>query len=141
MPWLQLRPRRAGVRRVRLSIEMLDGRVLCDGTLLDPPDPPPSQQNPAPPQIVDFRVEEIQPGWYQFTGTVIAENPNEMVVSFGGDPVSLHNVSVPVRPDGTFILLIQLRTDGSDDGTATAMCTDQYGQQSNIAATDVTPSH
>src|SRR6266542_513177 len=146
MPWFRRHGRMAAPRRTRLFLESLDSRLLPDGVPLDPPDPPPTQEitpapTPAAPQITSFTAVEVSTGWYRFSGTVLASSPEGMVVSFGGAPISLQNVTTTVQADGTFSILVQMHTDGTDDGTATAVCTDQFGQTSNTAMTYVTPSH
>ena len=74
-----------------------------------------------------------------FSGEVAAEHPDGMVVSFGGEPNSVQNLSTTVDAYGRFSILVHLATDGSDDGTVTAVTSDANGD-SNTAAVDVTPS-
>jgi hypothetical protein len=141
----RLRGPSAAGRRARLSLETLDGRVLLDATPLDQPSPSPTGDTSpapvAPPQITGFTATEVSTGLYLFSGTVVADHPEGMTVTFGGAPVSLEGKTTTVLADGTFSLLVSMQTDGSDDGTATAVCTDEYGQVSNTATTLVTPSH
>jgi hypothetical protein len=139
----RLRGRPAAGLRARLSFETLDGRVLLDATPLVAPDPPLTSDvapNPSPPAITSFTAVEVAPGWYRFTGTVSAEHPEGMVVSLGGEPNSVQGETATVGADGIFSVLIQMRTDGTDDGTVTAVTSDANGT-SNTAMTDVTPSH
>ena len=142
---------------VRLRLEALDLR-LPPSSLLDPPDdlvlaPPPaatelscefdslppgteqSSQNFLPvqqvngaPQIINFQGVEVVRGMWRFTGDVIDESPGGLIVTFGGEPVSLQNVAAPTDATGHFDKTVLLRTDGSDTGTATARTVDVQGR-------------
>lgn len=137
----QARP--SGVRRTRLSLETLNDRSLPSANPIDePPDFMFADAPPAPPvelQILDFGGEEVAFGWYLFTGRVIAPNPEGITVYLGGAPVSLQGVTATVDEDGEFAVLVSLATDGSDDGTATAVFS-VNGQQSNVAMDMISPS-
>ena len=140
---------KASPRRARLSLESLDGRIMPDATGTSPAPiavfaqaapAAPGTSDAAAPQITSFGAAEISTGWYLFTGTVTAAgNPAGIVVTLGGGPASLAGVTATVQADGTFSVLVQMQTNGNDDGTATAVFT-QNGVQSNVAMTYVSPS-
>ena len=69
-----LRSRPAAARRVRLSLESLDSRLLPDATPIEPPDAPAAADasNPKAPEIVEFGVAQVSTGWYIFSGRVRA---------------------------------------------------------------------
>jgi hypothetical protein len=144
MPWFTT-PRRQGrpgpALRARLAVEQLDARVT-PGSL--DPSPPEGDSylvapDSTPPVIVDFTGGEVLHGWYSFTGRVDAgESSGGLTVTFGGVP-SLQGRTAVTASDGTFSLLVQVKTDGSDDGTVTAQ-TVANGQQSNQATWDITPT-
>jgi hypothetical protein len=89
------------------------------------------------PVIQNFSVSELPNGWYEFTGQVTDESPQGLTVYFGGEPISLEGHSVTVAADGTFSFAIQLNGTSSDDGVATAVTTDWWGLQSNVAVCNV----
>src|SRR5262245_13364026 len=102
----------AALFRARLNLETLDGRLLPSASPLPPPPGPPSADIvPAhhPPVITSFTAVEVGPGLYRFTGTVAADNPAGLVVSFGGEPPSVQGQTATVDADGTFSILINLR--------------------------------
>src|SRR5262245_2681100 len=113
----------AVVRRSTLlrleSLEWRDQPSDLTGSDLTPPpllsataEPPVNN----PPLIVDFGCEEISPGLFVFSGTVIDEDPAGLTVTFTGDIPTLNGRTVLVDEDGTFTFVIQLNTDGSDAG-------------------------
>ncbi|AMV24044.1 hypothetical protein VT84_06585 [Gemmata sp. SH-PL17] len=134
------RPGREGTAlRARLSLERLDARVLPTPALTDPPPAVPGIEAATGPQILDFTGEEVEHGWYYFSGRVsAAPSASGITVTFGGVP-SLQGKTVTTASDGTFALLIRVKTDGSDDGTVTVQAT-VNGQTSNIALWDITPT-
>ncbi len=145
MPWFpkSARPSRAGsVLRARLAVEQLDARVVPSSLPSDPPPLDPGLEvTPVAtgPQIVEFTGEEVEHGWYYFSGRVNASpSSGGLTVTFGGVP-SLQGQTAVTASDGTFALLIQVKTDGSDSGTVTAQTT-ANGQQSNVALWDITPT-
>lgn len=95
---------------------------------------PPGTSKPADaaPMIVNFLATPNGPGWYQLTGQVIDESPGGLVVNFGGIPSAVGK-SVTTNSDGTFSLLLQVQTDGTDTGNITAVTQDAAGHQSNTA--------
>ena len=90
------------------------------------------------PVISNFQGTEGAGDYWTFTGTVADESPLNLVVYFGGNPVSLQNQSVTVHSDGSFSFGVQLNGTLTDDGTATAQVTDWWGQLSNLAQYTVT---
>jgi hypothetical protein len=91
------------------------------------------------PQIVDFVGFEVGSGWYRFTGRVQGpESCGGLTVSFGGVP-SLRDEVTTTLSDGSFVLLVQVRTDGSDQGTVTAQTTAD-GLASNVATYTINPT-
>jgi hypothetical protein len=92
---------------------------------------------PTAPQIVNFGGVEVQQGWYYFTGQVQGGTVGGLTISFAGVP-SLAGQTAVTNADGTFSLLVQVQTDGSDYGTVTAQ-TSVDGQASNLAWYDINP--
>jgi hypothetical protein len=90
------------------------------------------------PVIVDFTVVRLETGGYQFTGRVIDEAPGGLTVTFGGVP-SAAGQTATTASDGTFSLILTLRTDGTDMGTVTAVTRDTAGLWSNVAGVWVDP--
>lgn len=128
------------VLRARLRLEPLDARAVpSDWSPESPPVLDADLTAPAGPQIVEFTAEELDHGWYYFTGRVEATPSSAgLTVTFGGVP-SLQGQTAVTNSDGTFSLVIRVLTDGSDDGTVTAQTT-VGGQQSNLAMYDITPT-
>jgi hypothetical protein len=85
---------------------------------------------PAPPVITDFGASEGPNGIWTFSGVVVAADPSNLMVRFGGLP-TLEGQTIETNPDGTFQFSIRLRT--GEDGMVTAQTTDSEGQDSNIA--------
>jgi hypothetical protein len=96
--------------------------------------------NPNAPQINNFVGVELGNGVWQFSGTVTDPNPGGLTVTFGGQPESLQGVTTTTDENGNFNLVIQLNTNGSDDGVVTTQTTDGAGLQSNVALCYVDPS-
>lgn len=143
------RPARPGRGfRVSLRLETLGDRAVpssLDGGT-DPIDPSPSDpiqigppQSPTTPMIDSFSAEEVGYGWYQFTGHVTDNQPGGLTITFGGVP-SLEGQSTVTASDGSFSLLVQVNTDGSDTGTVTAQTVDTDGNPSNIATCYINPT-
>jgi hypothetical protein len=92
------------------------------------------------PVISNFSA--VQQSGYQFvfSGIVGAQTAAGLTITFGG-LASLSGQTATVASNGSFQLVVRLRSDGSDNGSATAQTTDWWGQASNIATTwiDVTP--
>jgi hypothetical protein len=146
MPILTLfrRPSRpAPVRRARLFLESLDGRICPDGN--DPTNPgsgsqyitPPPVDNP--PVIINFAAENLSSGLVCISGTVVDEHPGGLTVHFSGAQQAINGQTVTTHTDGTFSLTVTLHTDGSDDGTVSAQTADAAGHPSNVVYVDVHP--
>ncbi|QJW99415.1 hypothetical protein [Frigoriglobus tundricola] len=149
--------------RARLTLEALDGRLppsTITGTGTDPLDSsalvipvsaasttttsstPSTSATPTnaavtQPQIINFTWSEGTGGIVTFTGQVIDPAPGGLTVSFGGDPESLQGVKTTTDANGNFSKTLIMKTNGTDNGTATAQTTDKQGLQSNIAMTYV----
>ena len=134
--------------RASLRLESLGDRALpssLDGgiTPTDPSPtdptliaPPPSQTTPV---IDSFTAEEVDYGWYQFTGHVTDDHPGGLTITFGGVP-SLEGKTAVTSADGSFSLLVQVKTDGSDSGEVTAQTVDASGNPSNVAMCFIAPT-
>jgi hypothetical protein len=83
----------------------------------------PANQSPG---IGDFAAEEVGNGYFLLTGRVVGENPDGMIVSFGGVG-SVQGLSATCNDAGYFSIRVQLRTDGSDDGSIVATVTGADG--------------
>jgi hypothetical protein len=135
------RPSRpAPVRRVRLTLECLDGRICPD---TDPTNPsnPDYVVSPVdnPPQIVDFVAWDGGGGHVTISGKVIDENPAGLTVYFSGPQAAINGQTVTTNSDGTFSLSVTLSTNGSDDGVVSAWTFDRAGHKSNVVYADVHP--
>ena len=106
----------------------------------DPSGNDPNLSGTQGPWISNFAVLELSGGTCRFTGIVTDDKPpGGLIVRFGGQPVSLANQTTTTATDGTFMLSLQMRTDGADTGTATAITTDGDGNVSNTATVFVNP--
>ena len=149
--------------RARLALESLDGRFSPstitgtdtnpDSALTDPSalvipvsaattttsTTPTYTANTAgtSPQIINFTWSEGTGAIVTFTGQVVDSAPAGLTVNFGGDPVSLENKTATTDANGNFSLTLIMKTNGTDNGTATAQTTDKQGLQSNMAMTVV----
>src|SRR5262249_39616983 len=97
---------------------------------------------PAPnvaPVIVDFNAEEVGNGLFIFSGRVIDEQPGGLTVAFGGVP-SIAGLTTVTDANGVFVLIVRLKTDGSDVGTVSAITADAQGALSKPAFVDVIPT-
>ncbi|MBX9626209.1 MAG: hypothetical protein K2X82_20590 [Gemmataceae bacterium] len=144
--------------RTRLTAEPLGGRYAPSGfgpgldpvggspvytpSFSGPTNPPPPAPVPGnvAPQIVGFTAEDLGGGQFRFTGTVVDEAPGGLTVGFGGSVGSVRGKSAVTNSDGTFTLVVRLKTDGSDSGTVTAQTKDRQGLASNVASVDVSPT-
>lgn len=139
-----MRPARPGRGlRVSLRLESLGDRAV-PGSLsasTTPTDPVLAAPAPAPmaPVIDSFAAQEVNYGWYQFTGHVTDDQPGGLTVTFGGVP-SLEGKTTVTASDGSFSLLVQVKTDGSDTGTVTAQTVDTAGNPSNVATCYIHPT-
>ena len=134
--------------RALLRLETLEGRdhpssLVAPEVLLEPSDanalPCEVPANLAP-QITDFTAEQVGNGLFIFTGRVVDENPDGLIVAFCGDVPTVRGQVAVVQPDGTFTLVIRLRTDGTDVGFVTAITADAQGAVSNEAVAFVSPT-
>ena len=151
--------------RVRLALEALDLRLspssligtIADDPVLPPPDPAPPIVAPptdgggsvlfivgagrvdAAPQLVNFTAVAVAGGLWRFTGDVIDEAPGGLLISFGGEPVSLQGATTTTDANGHFDITLLLHTDGSDNGLASAQTVDVVGQSSNVALYNISP--
>jgi hypothetical protein len=82
------------------------------------------------PVIADFAAINVSDNVWTFQGSVSDENAEGLVVRFGG-LMSLSGQTATVQADGTFSYTCTLT--GMDTGTATAITTDWWGQDSNQA--------
>jgi hypothetical protein len=89
-----------------------------------------------PPTISGLTYVESAGQVFTFSGSVGAQTAAGLTVTFGGIP-SLAGQTATVAANATFQLIVQLKSDGSDNGTATAQTTDWWGQASNSATTSV----
>jgi hypothetical protein len=94
----------------------------------------------AAPVISNFTAVEEEGQMFTFSGNVTAQSAPGLTITFGGIP-SLQNQTTTVQANSTFSFSVQLNSDGSDNGTATAqVLSDWWGQQSNVATTSVVVS-
>jgi hypothetical protein len=142
--------------RTRLGLEQLADRwapsgLTADNTLLPDSQPttaPLSQLVSAPIAgamdtasdlvITGFAATELGSGWYAFHGQVTGPVVDGLTVTFGGIP-SLQGQSATTTSSGMFWVYVQLKTDGTDSGTATSQ-TSYMGEESDVAMYDVTPT-
>src|SRR5579883_430204 len=99
----------------------------------------PTEPKPQPPQIINFQIVQSSSGMYQVSGDVVDSSPSGLVVQFGGTPVSLQGLTATTDGSGHFCVYVALNTNGSDDGTATAVTTDNAGLTSNTATYVINP--
>ncbi len=128
-------------RRIRLTLEALDGREL-PGTLVTGDGPQTSTQPAAAaqnqkPAISNFQAVVGPNGQVTFSGLVTDDSPVAgYVVHITGD--NGINLSAVVQPDGTF--QVTTFVSGSSDVTVQATVTDSQGATSDPAYTTFTPS-
>jgi hypothetical protein len=128
-------------RRIRLTLEPLDGREL-PGTLVtsDGPqvgtEPAAAAQNQKP-VISNFKAVVGANGVVTFSGLVTDDSPvaGYVVHIIGGNGI---NLSAVVQSDGTF--QVSTFVSGSSDVTVEASVTDSQGATSDPAYTTFTPS-
>ncbi len=144
MLWSRTPARPRPALRTRLRLEHLDDRAapssLGDG---DPPllgDLSGRETRIAvAPEIVNFVGAESSTGWFLFTGQVQGSaTVAGLTITFGGVP-SLQGQTTTTASDGTFSLMVQVQTDGSDHGTVTAQ-TVADGLTSNLATCEIDPT-
>jgi hypothetical protein len=86
-----------------------------------------------PPQVTEFQVTWVLGNLWLVSGKVIDENPAGLTVSFGGEPESFQNLTTKTDANGNFSFTIQLNTNGTDNGLASAQTVDGKGLKSNVA--------
>jgi hypothetical protein len=134
--------------RARLSLEALDSRFAPSdlfGSVVDSQNPnldssdtnlmilrEDAAGNMAP-KVANFAAVAGVGGVWRFTGDVIDEAPAGLTIAFGGEPGSLQSQTATTNANGHFDKTVLLRTDGSDNGTASAKTTDAGGLASNVA--------
>ena len=91
------------------------------------------------PKVINFVAVEIVGGMWRFSGDVIDESPAGLTITFGGEPESLQNATTTTDANGHFDIVIELNTDGSDNGTASAQTVDNGGRTSNVALYNINP--
>jgi hypothetical protein len=116
-----------------------DGSSSLDPIGTTPPAPPAPPANQAP-QIVNFSGRQDTGNIWVLSGDVLDEAPGGLTITFGGEPISLQGKTVTTDSAGHFELVIALKTDGSDNGVATAETVDKLGAQSNVAECGIYPS-
>src|SRR5262249_11450275 len=91
-----------------------------------------------PPVLTSFGAAEGSGRLWTFWGTVTWDRQlTDLVVYFGGAPVSLTNVTATVNSQGTFQKVVELDGTPSDNGTETAYVLDPWGLVSNTRWTNV----
>jgi hypothetical protein len=88
------------------------------------------------PTIMNFAAVQQTGYEFMFSGCVGAQTAAGLTVTFGGIP-SLAGQTATVAANGIFQFIVQLQSNGSDNGTATAQTTDWWGQASNVATAPV----
>jgi hypothetical protein len=71
---------------------------------------------------------------------VIDESPGGLIVQFGGSVASVSGQTATTQADGTFTLIVQLQTNGTDVGLVTVQTTDAQGLNSNVPDVYVHPT-
>jgi hypothetical protein len=93
----------------------------------------------AAPRIVNFQGVEVVGGLWRFTGDVLDEDPAGLTVTFGGEPSSLQGMTETTDANGHFEKTMLLKTDGSDNGLASAQTVDRGGLVSSVALYGINP--
>ena len=91
------------------------------------------------PTIVNFSDNEIGNGLFSINGQVIDQNPEGLVVTFGGVQ-SANGLTAVTKPDGTFSVMVQLQSNGADGGYLTATTLDAQGWVSTPVALYLEPT-
>lgn len=91
------------------------------------------------PAISNFQWVQGANYTFTFTATVTDASPSGLTVTFGGIP-SLANQTATVQSNGSVELIVQLNSNGSDNGTASAQVTNWWGLTSNLATSAVVVS-
>ncbi|HEY1187207.1 MAG TPA: hypothetical protein VGE74_06085 [Gemmata sp.] len=145
-------PRRTPPRnRARLSLEAFGPRLAPSSLLgTDTLDPTLGTQfggdlvlrmAPEAPRLTNFVGIEIVGGLYRFEGDVIDLAPAGLTVTFGGEPDSLQGVTATTDANGHFDKVVPMKTDGSDNGTASAQTVNAAGVASNLALAIIRPGN
>jgi hypothetical protein len=95
---------------------------------------------PAPPTIINFTAEQLGNGQFLITGQVVAANPGGLTVTCGGE-TSASGMTTTTNADGTFRLVVQLRTDGTDFGYLSATTVDGNGLSSSPVEVFLAPTN
>ena len=134
------RPSRpAPVRRARLSLESLDGRWAPSDS--NPLDPPGTGGGPLiadmDPEIVDFTWAAPANRQITFTGRVIDEQAEGLVVTFSGFQ-TVNGKTATALSNGTFTLTINIPANAIGGAYGVMATTvDRAGHESNLAYTTV----
>ena len=130
------------VGRVVLRLEGLEGRATPSSDTVPPSGPPVAQdgQGNQAPVITNFTASAIGGGWYLISGTVLDERPGGLTVTFGGTVTTMQGQTTTTAANGSFSVLVQLQTNGSDTGYITASTVDDRGVASNVPSYDVDPT-
>jgi hypothetical protein len=95
------------------------------------------QSNNQAPRIV-VHCSQIGAGLFRVYGQVTDESPGNLTVRFGGIP-SAQGQSTTTLADGSFSMILQVQTNGSDIGVVTAQTTDAQGLDSNVDYDNINP--
>lgn len=87
------------------------------------------------PRLTNFKAIEIVGGLYKLEGDVIDPAPAGLTVTFGGDPDSIRGKTATTDANGHFSKVVNVKTDGSDDGTLSAQAVNAANVSTNVAQT------
>lgn len=94
-------------------------------------------QNQAP--RIEVFCSEIGVGQFRVYGRVTDESPGGLTVHLGGIP-SAQGETMTTWEDGTFSMILYVKTDGTDVGVVSAQTTDAQGLASNVDYDDINPT-
>src|SRR5262245_31934517 len=89
------------------------------------------------PVITRFQAIEGTGHMWTFQGDLTYRCPQALTVNLGGAPVSLQGRMASVDNTGHFWVVIELNGTNTDNGTASAVTTDPWGQTSNTKYSNV----
>lgn len=92
-----------------------------------------------PPEIVNFTATRVGTGLYLIEGRVVDENPGGLTITLGGSTSAAGETTTTLE-NGTFSLVVLLRTDGTDVGFITATTVDDHNLTSNEAKIFINPT-